>query len=178
MASNEACKMFILSISPGVTKATAQVTARASTSLRNRSRCDVGQLLAVVQRQGSGPPQGVSTTAAATTGPARHPRPASSHPASTRPRTTWSINLGMSHRISEGFNMSPTRRSNAWPLAAQLKSFARARPNPADTPCRAPRRRRSAVHIASAISSASPGDTSARAPRFRKPQAGTSRWTR
>ncbi|MBS18353.1 MAG: hypothetical protein CL835_02190 [Crocinitomicaceae bacterium] len=57
--------------------------------------------------------------------------------------------------------MSPTRRSNAWPLAAQLNSFARASP-----PCPALSRASascSAVHIASAISSASPGDTSASA---------------
>ena len=57
--------------------------------------------------------------------------------------------------------MSPTRRFNAWPLAAQLKSFALASP-----PCRALSRASescSAVHIASAISSASPGDTSASA---------------
>lgn len=83
MARMEAASMLIRSISFGETIATAHASASRSMMGRNLSRCrSVSFLLSLSM---SHLKSGGSITAAAVTGPARHPRPASSHPASIRP---------------------------------------------------------------------------------------------
>ena len=78
MASILAFKMFILSICSGGTMATANAKALFSIAIRNSSL-----LFLVSSLESLRPTIGCfNITAAATTGPARHPLPASSHPAS------------------------------------------------------------------------------------------------
>ncbi len=74
--------MFILSISSGVTMPTAQ--AIASFSITGRKAYRFFSLNCLLSFKSSFLKSGGKITAAANTDPAKHPRPASSHPASIR----------------------------------------------------------------------------------------------
>ena len=94
MAAIDALRIFILSISSGDTKATAQANASRSMMARSESRrrsVSCFESLSSSLRKSGG-----KITAAAVTGPARHPRPASSHPASTIPGVKNGCSIGWS----------------------------------------------------------------------------------
>ena len=79
MASRDARWMFKVSISAGSTKHTDHASARAVMRSFRRSRSSA---LSIFESASPGMwASGSSTTAPATTGPARHPRPTSSQPA-------------------------------------------------------------------------------------------------
>ena len=78
IARMEAFRIFIPSISSLLTSATAHANASFSMKGRNASRTDSVNCLESLSWGHTKP--GGRITAAATTGPARQPRPASSHP--------------------------------------------------------------------------------------------------
>ena len=89
MASRLAARMFSASISAASAQATAQAVARAATASASRARAAAPSVLESASPATGRP--GSRITAAATTGPASGPRPASSTPATRRPPSRGSV---------------------------------------------------------------------------------------
>src|SRR5512139_3064521 len=109
MASREARRMFSLSISPGVAPATAYAEASVAIAANSRSR-RAGESFLESRMAGFSYPCG-KITAAAITGPARGPLPASSTPAGERyPRSRALVSkpsYGTALLLRGGFRRPP-----------------------------------------------------------------------
>lgn len=118
IARNEAFRILMRSISTGSTTATAQYSACCSICKRRESLCFSESCLESLSPEMGF--LGLRMTAAATTGPARQPLPASSQPASNFPSVWYFL-----RRFKAFFNCIPQLLSRSIPTKFCNPCFAR-----------------------------------------------------